>query len=1254
MEELSILKLNSFNARGLGDGNKRRCIFQWLRQFHNGITFWQETHSTEAIETKWENEWGGNIKFSHGTCGSRGVAILFPKGLDIQINHKITDTDGRFILLDLVLEDQNVTFVNVYAPTKDKETEQLRFINFIQNNLAAYTDKNLIIGGDLNTCLNPSIDKCGGTKENTSNTAQKYIELCEEYNLIDIWRVINPDSKKYTWRGITRAGLVQSRLDIWLISTHMIYDLKTVDIKPGIKSDHSIIKMQFYIRETQQRGRGFWKFNCSLLKDNKYVEKIKQTLASCAIKYNNFMNKSLLWDVIKCEVRSETISYATWKSKERKKQGVELDKNLQELEKNLNNGLNVYEEYLNAKQELEAFNNDIAKGSFIRSRVRFIEENEKCSKFFLQQEIHNSKTKYIKSLKIGTEYETNPDKILKEEENFYKTLYSKPTNNKICEKSCSLFTKVMPGLNAEEKLLCDRNITIEECGKSLKELQNNKSPGSDGLTTEFYKFFWPDIKDHVFNSFEYAFVNGILSIDQRRAILTILPKPEKDLRLLKNWRPLSLLNTDYKILTKLLATRLQQILPNIINEDQKGCIKGRYIGENIRTILDILQYTNSQVNAGLIMFLDFEKAFDTVSWDFLFQTLKAFNFGETFIKWIEVLYCEPLCCVNNNGYASQFFQLTRGIRQGCPISALLFIMVAEIMSINIRNDDNIKGLTFNNKELKLSQFADDTTLFLKDKKSIEIVLKLLDHFHKCAGLKLNKEKTEAIQLGQSNMDNKNKFDIKYVNGPVKVLGIWVGKDPQEVIIKNFEHKIKKLKKLVNMWKSRNLSIKGKITLLRAQAMPLILYPCTILYVPEEKVKEIDHIFFDFIWPSHKHHVQKNVLIQRIEDGGLKMPDIASMIKSVKLTWVNKLINKANNFTNVAKECTNITNFERFFNYKNDVQFLDKTLPCFYMQVFKHWYELYSTSPETENDILNEKIWLNKYILIEGRPILYKKWENSGIIKLNDIINQEGKFKTVNQLRQLSGIIIDAMMYNGIKSAIPKSWLRKLNNQKQFKTKSNSVTLKINHVEKNMLNLKCKDFYWEYVVKKAASPKCIEKWEELYYYVDFDWKLLFSLPYIVARETKLQSLQYQILNRYIPCKYFLKICNKEENDKCKTCERTEDLEHFFYNCNELGPFWNAFNHWFSNTCEIQIELHSPDIIFGIPNVNEDDILHSLNFCILLAKSYIYKAKNQEQEPLFQKYKMLLKDRLTSEKIILETQEKLHLFEKIWQKVYDSVI
>ena len=282
------------------------------------------------------------------------------------------------------------------------------------------------------------------------------------------------------------------------------------------------------------------------------------------------------------------------------------------------------------------------------------------------------------------------------------------------------------------------------------------------------------------NSFLYAFEKGILSIEQRRAILALLPKGDKDTRYLKNWRPLSLLNTDYKILTKTLAVRLQHVIPKIIDTDQTGCVKGRFIGENSRILLDVLQQAGNGMVEGIVAFLDFEKAFDSVSWDFLLATLKKFNFGPCFQQWIKTIYTLPECAVTNNGYSSQFFTLSRGIRQGCPISALLFIIVAEVMAINIRNDCKIEPINFGDSSLKIRQYADDTVLFLKDHKSLKCTFDLLDRFQLSAGLKLNKDKTEAILLCNRPLNvNEKHLGIKWVTEETKSLGIWVGKDSQK-------------------------------------------------------------------------------------------------------------------------------------------------------------------------------------------------------------------------------------------------------------------------------------------------------------------------------------------------------------------------------------------------------------------------------------------------------------------------------------------
>lgn len=173
---------------------------------------------------------------------------------------------------------------------------------------------------------------------------------------------------------------------------------------------------------------------------------------------------------------------------------------------------------------------------------------------------------------------------------------------------------------------CEGKFTKSECKKALKEFGNQKSPGNDGLTAEFYKYFWEDLGDSLVNCFNEAYDKGTLPCSQRQSVITLLDK-NKDRLLLKNWRPISLLNTDYKIVSKTLANRLTEILPSVIRSNQAGYVKGRNISDNIRTVYDTMHILKAQNRSGILACVDFEKAFDSIEWNYLVRVLEKFNFG---------------------------------------------------------------------------------------------------------------------------------------------------------------------------------------------------------------------------------------------------------------------------------------------------------------------------------------------------------------------------------------------------------------------------------------------------------------------------------------------------------------------------------------------------------------------------------------------------------------------------------------------------
>ena len=313
----------------------------------------------------------------------------------------------------------------------------------------------------------------------------------------------------------------------------------------------------------------------------------------------------------------------------------------------------------------------------------------------------NAKT-YISKLKTqdSSREITNPDEILKCQKLFYKNLYTavpcENVNDKLFFENSNL-----PKLSEVELEELEGPLTKEECFETLKVCSKGKSPGSDGFTVEFYICFWSILAEEMVESFNQALICGHLNITQRQGIIKVVPKKRKNRLYLENWRPISLLNIDYKIATKTIAGRISKVLPKLIHEDQTGYVKDRFIGQNIRLVKDIMKITSVENIPGMTIFIDFKKAFDSVDWNFLAKVLEAFNFGPQIRKWIKTFYTNISSCVINNGHASEFFNLQRGVRQGCPLSGILFVLCAEILAQVIRNNNDIKGIQIYNKEYKI-------------------------------------------------------------------------------------------------------------------------------------------------------------------------------------------------------------------------------------------------------------------------------------------------------------------------------------------------------------------------------------------------------------------------------------------------------------------------------------------------------------------------------------------------------------------------
>ena len=332
-----------------------------------------------------------------------------------------------------------------------------------------------------------------------------------------------------------------------------------------------------------------------------------------------------------------------------------------------------------------------------------------------------------------------------------------------------------------------------------------------------------------------------MSISQRRGVISLLPKEDANLLKLPNWHLITLLHVDYKIASKVIATRFEKVLDLLISPDQTGFLKGRYIGQNIRLVNDVVEQTKIPNIPGILVQLDFCKAFDTIEWSFIKRSLALFNFGDSIQQWVSTFYNNSESAVLNNGFCTNFFKLSRGVRQGCPLSPYLFIVGAEILACKTRQDKTIKGITVFEKELKLSQLGDDTTLLCNDCNSVNRAFTVLNSFGNLSGLKLNSSKTKALWLASLRNRKDEPFNFKWPKEPLRVLGTYISYDEKQNEEFSFKGKMQKLDIILGIWNSRNLIFFGKCLITKSLGISQLVHPLSTLDFPTQLVQASLHL-----------------------------------------------------------------------------------------------------------------------------------------------------------------------------------------------------------------------------------------------------------------------------------------------------------------------------------------------------------------------------------------------------------------------------
>ena len=1225
------LTICSINVRGIGDDAKRREMFNWLRAKKFSIYMIQEAHCTENKSHVWRVEWGYQAIFSSCTSARAGVGILFNNNFNLKLLKTFSDPEGRFLIIDIEVDERKITLANIYAPNEDNPC----FFMKVYDHLLDFNCEEVIIGGDFNLVLDIEKDKNGGQPKTHNNSLKIVKNISEQLDLTDIWRTINPDIHRFTWRQ--KNPKIQCRLDFFLVSQSLVTNVNKADIKPGYKTDHSLIIIELGLNQNQ-RGRGFWKLNTSHLRELDYINEVRTSIEETKAEYQDTVNPALYWEMIKLKVREKSLEFASVRKKRLKRREIEIEQKMIELYKITENFKTTTDQKTDAEEKLELCKNELqkiiehqTKGAIIRAKSRWYNEGEKNTKYFLTLEKRHYKQGTINRLKTKNGATVTSDKeILNQCETFYKDLYSSkintgnPLNDKdfLDEENTIILTK-------EDQQTCEGELTANECLESLKCMDQNKTPGTDGLPAEFYKTFWLDISEPLINALNYSYNLGHLSVTQKRGIIKLIPKKDTELYYIQNWRPLSLLNTDYKIAAKSIANRIKRVLPKLINPDQTGFMKGRFIGENIRLIDSLITYTASKNIPGLLFFLDFEKAFDTLEWSFIRKVLIRYGFGESLINWVNIFYNNIESCILNNGWISNYFSPERGVRQGCPLSPYLFILSVEILADAIRKNTDITGISINNNQIKISQYADDTTLILNgSEKSLTTAIRIIEKFSKISGLRLNNEKTKALWIG-SNAGKQIKLcpeqPFKWIQNKIKTLGVWLSINQEENIRLNYEEKLEKIKSCLNNWKLRRLTLLGKITVIKSLAASQLVYILAPLKTNQKAIEEIDRLFYDFLWSGRGDKIKRNTMIRDYSEGGLKMLDIASFNKALKIVWIKKYLDKENYskwkiFVDLELQNKGGAIFLTGNLNKKDLDNYYVFNDPFIKEIIEIWSDVnYERQITSKQQLQSQSLWHNSLIRIANRPVCYKKWINKGITKVKQIMDTPTHFLTHSAFQIRYDINLCPIIYLGIVSSI-KSLTRtlQLGNTTNTKKDGNLMEEIINSPKP------CKKVYKQIIAQKSLAAKETQfKWQtdisSLTEDTHIDWKEAYLLPFEVTKSTKLIEFQFKLLHKRLSTNsylYKIKIKNSESCTFCKT--QKEDITHLFWYCECAASLWYQIEIMIKQL-NIVSNNFNLDIVTALGlRKNKSKGKFILSFCFLVVRYHIWRCRANETIPTFKTF------------------------------------
>lgn len=860
------------------------------------ILLLQETHfhsdSTPSCSNRYFNRW---IHSTNPTQKSKGVSIAFHKTLPIELLDQVTDPQGRYVFVKILLWGTKFTIANVYLPNTHQVPSALQYLKI----LAGFTEGKLILGGDFNTPLDPLLDSSTSRSSISFPKIRALKRTIYNMHLIDVWRILYPDSRNYT--HFSNIHQSYSRIDYFLVEHGCLDWSPNCEIDPMVWSDHSPIFLTLTIPSTPIK-EWTWRLNDSLLTEPGFETQIAETISNFFTDHtSDDTSPPMKWEALKAVLRGRFIQMGARMKKERSTAIVTAVHKLRTLETTHKRSptVELLTEVSSARTQLRELYEASARTFANKLAFHQYKFRDKCGRS-LARTLHtkqpNSFIPHIRDSSGKTV--SSPSEMGQVFRDFYQSLYNIPAASSTDPPLTTAETQALyieqtalPTLDGETIEDLEAPISEDEVARAITSTPSGKSPGPDGFTPKFYKQFATLLTPFLTKVFNSISERSVFPPQTLEAHITLIPKPDKDLNVCANYRPISLIGVDLKVYAKILANRLQPLLPRLIHLDQVGFVSGREARDNTLKTLLIADYARAHNIPLCLLTVDAEKAFDRVDWQFLRLSLQQLGLGQNMISRIMSLYTSPSARIRLNGSLSPKFTIHNGTRQGCPLSPILYVIVMEHLAIALRNNPAIHGVRVGPLHTKIALFADDLLIFVTQPQiSLPSIMQEFQRYGEVSNFKVNLNKSEILNISLPTavlQQLTTSFPFKTSSTSIRYLGIHIPTVSSQLFSSNFTPLLTRTQADLTTYASKQLSWLGRVNVLKMDVLPrfLYLFQTIPIYIPTSFFKRLRQIFSKFIWQGRRPRIKHDTMILPKVRGGAGVPDASIYHKAAVLVRI---------------------------------------------------------------------------------------------------------------------------------------------------------------------------------------------------------------------------------------------------------------------------------------------------------------------------------------------------------------------------------